>query len=102
MSKTYAQVVTEERRLQTLRLLAATKPDYRANSAILRDGLRAEHQHALSRDQMHTELAWLQEQGLLILEVVGSAVVASLTSRGLDVAEGTAEVPGVKRASALG
>lgn len=101
MSKTYAQVVMEERRLHVLRLLAATKPDYRANSAILREGLRAEHQHAVSRDQMHTELAWLAEQSLVELESVGPSVVATLTARGLDVAEGTATVPGVKRYSAL-
>lgn len=100
MDKSYAQIVLEERRLQTLKLLAATKPDYRSNSGNVREGL-AQLSHRLSRDQMHTELAWLSEQGLLTLEAVGPMVVATLTARGLDVAEGTAAVPGVKRHSAI-
>lgn len=100
MSKPYAQVVQEERRLHVLRLLAATKPNYQANSTTLRDGL-AQLGHTASRDQMHTELAWLAEIGLCTLETPGSVVIVTLTARGLDVAEGTSTVPGVKRHTAI-
>lgn len=100
MTKTYAQVVQEERRLHILRLLSATKPAYQANSTTLRDGL-AQLGHTMSRDQMHTELAWLAEMGVCTLETPGSVIIVTLTARGLDVAEGTAQVPGIKRHTAI-
>jgi hypothetical protein len=98
--KSYPQIMQEERRLLILQLLAANKPEYRAQSGMLREAL-AGKTHTLSRDQMHTELAWLAEQGLLVTEVNGPVVVATLSARGLDVSEGTAAVPGVKRPDAF-
>lgn len=98
--KPYAQIVAEERRLLILQLLEATKPDYCANSHNLREGL-ASLTHKLSRDQIHTELAWLAEQGLLAVDTAGPVVIATLSSRGLDVAQGTSSVPGVKRKTAI-
>lgn len=67
-----------------------------ANESILQDCLDA-YGHRVSRDQVKTHIAWLEEQGLVIVEKVGSYMVASLTGRGLDVAEGRSSVPGIKK-----
>lgn len=56
--------------------------------------------HPATRDQVKTELAWLAEQGLMMLQEAGSVRVATLTERGQDVAAGRAVVPGVKRPGA--
>ncbi len=90
-----AEFEKQERRLVILRLLAEDS-DYRAPSSIIESGLKM---YALetSRDNLHTELHWLQEQSLLALEEVSTIFVATLTQRGLDVSKGLATVPGVKR-----
>lgn len=98
--KDWAEITQEERRLLVLQLLALQKPHYQAQSGMLREGLASKN-HSLSRDQMHTELAWLAEQSLLVTEVIGPAVTATLTARGLDVAQGVAGVPGVRRPDAF-
>ena len=92
----------EHLRLSLLRMLEGA-PGYTANSSILHQvvgdfGLSA------TRDQVKTELTWLHEQNLVRkreLEI-GGLVVASLTDRGLDVAEGRASCPGVQRPSPRG
>lgn len=91
----FAQLLAEDRRLVILRLLSAA-PEYTLNAFVLRPGLEAVG-HAMSTDQLATELAWLAEQGLLGLEAVADVTVARLTSRGADVAAGRAVTPGVKR-----
>lgn len=99
MSKTYRDLVAgataADLRLVILRLLAED-PDYRINSSILQHSLDL-FGHNVSRDKLHTELAWLAEQDLVKCESITSILVASLTQRGLDVAQGRAAVPGVKR-----
>ena len=67
-----------------------------ANESILQDCLDA-YGHRVSRDQVRTHVAWLAEQGLVVIETVGSYMVATLTGRGQDVSEGRTTVPGVKR-----
>lgn len=96
----FAQLLSEDRRLVILRLLSAA-PEYTANAFVLRPGLEAVG-HAMSTDQLATELAWLAEQGLVELEAVAGVTmagvtVARLTQRGADVAAGRAVTPGVKR-----
>ena len=91
----FEQHVKEDRRLVILRLLAEAQ-GYGLNSSILQSALEP-FGHRISRDQLHTELAWLAEQGLVRLSPVHSVQVATLTSRGADVAKGLAHVPGVKR-----
>ncbi|PKN07506.1 MAG: hypothetical protein CVU73_12155 [Deltaproteobacteria bacterium HGW-Deltaproteobacteria-8] len=96
----FAQLLSEDRRLVVLRLLSAA-PEYTLNAFVLRHGLEAVG-HAMSTDQLATELAWLAEQGLLDLSAVadvtvGGIIVARLTSRGADVAAGRVVTPGVKR-----
>ncbi len=91
----FAQLLSEDRRLVILRLLSAA-PEYTANAFVLRPGLEAVG-HAMSTDQLATELAWLAEQGLVELGAVAGVTVARLTARGADVAAGRAVTPGVKR-----
>lgn len=50
-----------------------------------------------SRDTMRVELAWLEEQGLITTLVDEGLIVATLTERGNDCADGRAMVPGVRR-----
>lgn len=92
----YARHVTEDRRLVILRILSDV-PGYSSNSSILASVLADAWGHSVPRDQLHTDLAWLAEQGLLEVEPVASVHRAILTARGLDVAAGRATVPGVKR-----
>lgn len=99
MSK-YANYLSEDRRLVILRILAEM-PGYRANSSVLYTVLK-EWGHEPTRDQVKTELRWLQEQQLVQLDEVdnGSVLLAKVTERGVDVAEGRARVDGVKRPGA--
>jgi hypothetical protein len=89
--------MNEDLRLVVLRLLSEVD-GYEANSATLQAAV-TEFGHRPSRDQVHTQLAWLQEQGLLKVTAVATVQIAALTARGLDVAQGRAVVPGVKRPS---
>lgn len=92
----FREFVQEDRRLVILRLMAESDMGYSANSSVLQLGLESVR-HVVSRDVVHTDLAWLSEQGLLKVEVLSTVHVATLTTRGLDVAMGRATVPGVKR-----
>lgn len=94
----FADFLREDQRLLMLRLLAEL-PAYRANSSVLTMGLSS-YGHAISRDQVKTEMAWLRDQGLVVVEDLGPVLVATLTERGADVATGRTTVPGVKRPGA--
>ena len=91
----YADIVAADRRLVVLRLLEQA-PDYRGNAYLLQSALTT-FGHTVGMDRLATELAWLEEQGLLAVETVGSVTIATLTQRGADVAAGRSVVPGVKR-----
>jgi hypothetical protein len=65
---------------------------YTAPDLLLQAALES-HAMVVGLDRLHTELAWLAEQNL-VEHVMGATV---LTSRGLDVALGRADVPGVQR-----
>ena len=94
MSK-FADLVAEDQRLRILQLLDQAE-GYDLNIRILGDALSALG-HRPSLDKLRSELAWLEEQGLVTTHVVGSIAVATATERGLDVAHGRARIPGVKR-----
>lgn len=94
----YAQYLAEDRRLVILRILSEM-PAYRANSGVIYTVLSS-WGHEPSRDQVKTDLRWLEEQQLLTVEEVGSVLLATLSERGADVAAGRAVVPGVKRPGA--
>ncbi len=91
----FSAIVTEDVRLTILRGLEQD-PDYAHNDAVLRQLLAAVG-HAISRDKLHTELAWLEEQGLVSTNDGAGVLVVKLTTRGEDVALGRTRVPGVKR-----
>ncbi|MCK9987615.1 MAG: hypothetical protein AzoDbin1_04087 [Azoarcus sp.] len=94
----FSDYLRKDVRLVALRILTEM-PSYRANSSVLSNMLD-HYGHAVTRDQVKTELRWLAEQGLLTIDEAGSVLVATLTERGQDVAAGRARVDGVNRPSA--
>jgi hypothetical protein len=97
-TENFAEYLRHDIRLVILRVLVEL-PAYRANSSVLTMALER-FGHAATRDQVKTELRWLEEQGLLSVEDIGAVLVATLTERGSDVACGRAKVPGVARPGA--
>lgn len=98
--KSFAESYREDRRLVLLRLLSE-QPGYSTNSSILHAGLNKLRVNS-TRDDVNTDLAWLRDQGLLLLETIPEIphlFVVEITSRGSDVAAGRAVVPGVSRPS---
>ncbi len=94
----YLAHVAENRRLTILRMLDGT-PGYSLNDAVVQATLE-QFAHKVSRDVVSSDFSWLSEQGLVDVEAVTAHVwVATLTQRGVDVANGRAEHPGVARPS---
>jgi len=91
----YKDLIIEDIRLVILRCLEEDA-GYALNESVLAS-IMPVFGHHISRDSIRTELQWLAEQGLVTVEDVMSVSVASITKRGVDVARGTAIVPGVKR-----
>jgi hypothetical protein len=86
---------TERRRLLILRELTESSA-YTAEENALRQRLEALG-HAVSRDRLRSDLAWLAEQDLIILQTPGGVHVPSLAARGMDAARGLTVVPGVAK-----
>ena len=94
--KTFAERLREDRRLVLLRILNE-QAAYRANSSVLHAGLEFLGV-AATRDDVLTDLHWLQDQALVTLqESVPGLFVATLTGRGGEAAKGLCIVPGVSR-----
>lgn len=94
----YKDYIAEDRRLVILKLLLEDAGGSH-NHAVLQSALKT-WGHTVSRDVVKTDLAWLAEQGLVVVQKVGDADayhVATITDRGCDVACGAATVPGIKR-----
>lgn len=91
----YQDLVAQDRRLSMLLLLEAS-PGGVGNEALLHAAL-PDFGHTPSGDQVRGDLAWLAEQGLVTTRDTHGLMVATLTARGQDVAQGRAVVPGVKR-----
>jgi hypothetical protein len=91
----YVDFLRHDQRLVMLRILKEM-PAYRANSSVLFNML-FQLGHSMSRDLVKTELRWLAEQGMLTLQEVSSVLVATLTERGQDIAEGRAVAEGIAR-----
>ena len=91
----YRQYTAADQRLVILQALEQD-PGYSHNEAVLRSVLESVG-HTVSRDALRTELAWLQEQGLVTITQAGDIQVVRLTARGEDVALGRARVPAVAR-----
>lgn len=81
----------------TILTLLDGAPGRSSNLGILTDAVRA-YGIMATRDQMQSELRWLEEQGLVATEALGGGVVvASATERGCEVAAGIVAQPGVAR-----
>ncbi|HAW49177.1 MAG TPA: hypothetical protein DCX34_18420 [Roseovarius sp.] len=91
----YAATVRKHRRLAILRHLEQVS-GYTANASILRDVL---HGVGVSStfDQVITELAWLQENGMVTVSDHGDFVIAEATLRGIEIARGEATHPDIQR-----
>lgn len=91
----FAEYQTADRKLVLLKALESAT-QYCCNAYLLRrfaDSLG----HVVSADRIAQDLAWLAEQGLVTLEKALDVTVATITERGLDVAQGRAKVPGVQQ-----
>ncbi|TGG92519.1 hypothetical protein E4656_13700 [Natronospirillum operosum] len=92
----YQDFETDGRRLGILRILSRRNL-FTTNEYSLTDELQQAYGHHVSRDRLQGDLAWLEEQGLVITQQPRAGWLATLTSRGNDVASGAAQVPGVAR-----
>jgi hypothetical protein len=100
MSKTFADIVNEDRRLALLRVLSE-QPSREMNSSNLDTWLRHIRTPG-SRAETMLALRWLAAEGLITLAPVAgleSLHVATLTAAGLDVAQGRDVYEGVSRPS---
>lgn len=91
----FEQYNTEHQRRLILEQLEKEN-DYAQNQIVMKQILAAYGQ-TLSTDKVLAEFAWLQEQGLVTLDKFGGFTVAKLTERGLDVANGASQMPGIAR-----
>lgn len=87
-------IQAEHARLSILRALEALR--YQSNDSIIKDSC-SEFGNQMSSDQVRSQLCWLEEQGLVTIDRKGNYLIATLTSRGQDVASGLSLVDGVKR-----
>lgn len=89
-----------EEDLRLVLLLLLKEAGGSANESVLGSGARGLGHAKATRDELRAELSWLKERGLVAHQWFDSKVlVAELTERGLDVAEGRTLVDGVKRPS---
>ena len=91
----FSDFVAEDRRLSILKLLEVSD-GYSANEFLLGRGLES-LAHNVSADLLRNECGWLEEQGLVKVEIVQGVTIVTLTERGGDVAAGKARVQGVKK-----
>jgi hypothetical protein len=92
---TIADQLREQIRLAILQTLEAA-PAYTLHEYLLLEQVRGLGL-GTTRDALRTELAWLEETGLLEVQDLGAAVTAHLSDRGQDAAKGYAQIPGVAR-----
>ncbi|WP_334128267.1 VpaChn25_0724 family phage protein [Sneathiella sp.] len=93
----YNEFLRRHRRLTILRILDEA-PGYSANESLLHQVVVSFGDKA-SRDQIRTEIVWLEEQGLLRTKRIADLYVAEIVKRGSEVAKGLAVVPGVQQPS---
>lgn len=91
----FDKFIEEDRRLTLLKALEAAA-QYRANHFLLQRFCESVG-HSVSTDRIKADLQWLDEQGLISVGSTGDVMVATLTGRGLDVANARTTVAGVAR-----
>ncbi|RZF83721.1 hypothetical protein EXT46_05355 [Pseudoalteromonas sp. CO325X] len=95
------KVMAEHQRISILISLKES-PDYGANTSMLADVLQS-YGLGCSRDQLKTQLNWLEQNGYVIIERLSENTwVVKVTHAGIDVAEGRSIVPGIKRPAPRG
>ena len=92
MAKKEQQILREMMRFVMLRL--ANGASRNTNSSILSMQLNGAG-YSNTRDQVKSEIRWLEQQGLLDVEEVDSVLIVSITERGEDVANGLSKVDGI-------
>lgn len=96
MKKTYAEIVTEDRRLVLLRILHGT-PGNASNHYVLRTALGSLG-HKATSETVFNDIVWLGTQSLVLTEELDSDVLmATLTEMGEQVALGLVRAAGVAR-----
>lgn len=91
----FADKVQQDRRLLIL-LALKNAASYRAASRLLLAFITSMG-HEATHDQLLGDLQWLHEQNFVALDETGGATVATLQEHGLDIVEGKAKHPGVRR-----
>ncbi len=91
----YSEHIAADRRLVILKLLEESS-GYFCNEYLLRQMLEA-FGHTPSQSVLRDDFFWLGVQGLVTVSETGGLLLAKLTTRGLDVADGREVVDGVKR-----
>jgi hypothetical protein len=93
----YDAFTRKHRRLSILRVLEGAA-SYRSNEAILTQMANA-FGITSTRDQVRTEIAWLQEAGFITSEDIAGLMIATATTRGVEIAQGIASHPDIARPS---
>jgi hypothetical protein len=70
--------------------------DYSCNESLLRMVLR-EQGYLASASEIHDDIAWLKQEGLVAWRDLGDLIIVRLLERGRDVAEGAESIAGVSR-----
>lgn len=92
----FAEELQKDRRLVILRALA-DESDYSMNESNIQICLKM-FGHGKPRDVIKADIAWLEEQSLVTVKnLMDRIMVATITQRGQEVAEGVTVHPGVKR-----
>lgn len=102
MSKSFAELMEEDRRLVVLRALQEAS-DYSLNESLIRKVIESVRLGVIGKDQVRSLLTWLQDNGLVRVEQVSMGGtpelwVATVSSTGAEVARGRLW-PGVARPS---
>lgn len=96
----FKEHMAEDRRLCILRLLSESQG--RANDSMLQTALDKLGHRRISRSAIRADIQFLAQRGLVSEEWVETILVATITERGVDVAEGREEVEGIKKPAIWG
>ena len=91
-----SELMRADARRTILQLLAQDR-GYSMNDAILRRAVDRLTAVTLSASEIREHLAWLEDRGAVTTESVPPYVLATLTDKGLALAEGAETIAGVSR-----
>lgn len=93
----YEKFLTEDRRLCILRLL--TESNNSANDRVLMLGLESLGYRHFPRETIREDIRFLIDHGLVSDEWFNDVLVCTITRRGVEVAQGKIQVPGISKPS---